>query len=149
LGHLVERPLVAVNTILRVTAAVTAAKLKCQSLATYLVNPDFSVSLVVDFLFVQSLPVLNLIQSHLLLDIVANGPDIRNVAEPMHSDVFTRLCRGKLVDIIWIVRLNLLRACLGWIQTCYLPALQGIHQRDLSVSSIVDALNLLKLLNLH
>ena len=141
MGHLVERPLVAVNTILRVTAAVTAAKLKCQSLATYLVNPDFSVSLVVDFLFVQSLPVLNLIQSHLLLDIVANGPDITNVAEPMHSDVFTRLCRGKLVDIIWIVRLNLLRACLGWIQTCYLPALQGIHQRDLSVSSIVDALN--------
>ena len=123
MGHLVERPLVAVNTILRVTAAVTAAKLKCQSLATYLVNPDFSVSLVVDFLFVQSLPVLNLIQSHLLLDIVANGPDIRNVAEPMHSDVFTRLSRGKLVDIIWIVRLNLLRACLGWIQTCYLPAL--------------------------
>ena len=123
MGHLVERPLVAVNTILRVTAAVTAAKLKCQSLATYLVNPDFSVSLVVDFLFVQSLPVLNLIQSHLLLDIVANGPDIRHVAEPMHSDVFTRLCRGKLVDIIWIVRLNLLRACLGWIQTCYLPAL--------------------------
>ena len=141
MGHLVERPLVAVNTILRVTAAVTAAKLKCQSLATYLVNPDFSVSLVVDFLFVQSLPVLNLIQSHLLLDIVANGPDIRHVAEPMHSDVFTRLCRGKLVDIIWIVRLNLLRACLGWIQTCYLSALQGIHQRDLSVSSIVDALN--------
>ena len=149
MGHLVERPLVAVNTILRVTAAVTAAKLKCQSLATYLVNPYFSVSLVVDFLFVQSLPVLNLIQSHLLLDIVANGPDIRNVAEPMHSDVFTRLCRGKLVDIIWIVRLNLLRACLGWIQTCYLSALQSIHQRDLSVSSIVDALNLLKLLNLH
>ena len=141
MGHLVERPLVAVNTILRVTAAVTAAKLKCQSLATYLVNPDFSVSLVVDFLFVQSLPVLNLIQSHLLLDIVANGPDIRHVAEPMHSDVFTRLSRGKLVDIIWIVRLNLLRACLGWIQTCYLSALQGIHQRDLSVSSIVDALN--------
>lgn len=141
MGHLVERPLVAVNTILRVTAAVTAAKLKCQSLATYLVNPDFSVSLVVVFLFVQSLPVLNLIQSHLLLDIVANGPDIRHVAEPMHSDVFTRLCRGKLVDIIWIVRLNLLRACLGWIQTCYLSALQGIHQRDLSVSSIVDALN--------
>lgn len=144
MGHLVERPLVAVNTILRVTAAVTAAKLKCQSLATYLVNPDFSVSLVVVFLFVQSLPVLNLIQSHLLLDIVANGPDIRHVAEPMHSDVFTRLCRGKLVDIIWIVRLNLLRACLGWIQTCYLSALQGIHQRDLSVSSIVDALNLLR-----
>lgn len=142
MGHLVERPLVAVNTILRVTA-ISATKLKFQSLATYLVNPNFSVSLVVDFLFVQSLPVLYLIQSHLLLDIVAYGPDIRHVAEPMHSDAFARLCRGKLVDFIWIVRLNLLRACLGWIQTCYLPALQGIHQRDLSVSSIVDALNLL------
>jgi len=102
--------------------------------ATYLIQSDLLVGQVVLFLFVQPLPVLYLVQGHLLFDSSTNGPNIRNVAESVDSEALV----GSFLGIFRIGRLNWL---LG-VHACYLLTLQVILQREFSCSSVVDALQL-------
>jgi len=91
LGHLVERSRVAVILILRVAEIADSI----------LVQSDLSVLEVILFLFVQPLPVLYLVQGHLLFDSSTNGPNIRNVAESVDSEALM----GSFMGILRIGRL--------------------------------------------